>query len=682
MSLSMDDRTEWLEADGLGGFASGTVCGIRTRRYHALLLAASTPPTGRQVLVNGLDVTVRTPAGEFPLSFHRYRPDVTNRTDRVSIESFTNDPWPRWVFRLSDGTRISHEVFVTKGTSRTVTAWELLDPREGVRLRVRPLLSGRDYHAMHHENHAFGFDAGSGEGWVRWTPYPDVPAITARHNGSYHEDLVWYRSFLYEQERARGFDHVEDLASPGAFEFDLTAGEAWMILCAGRVGDSHAATDSTTPTELRGMERRRRTRLGSALDRAADAYLVKREDGCTIIAGYPWFADWGRDTFIALRGLCLATGRLEEARQILLAWARSDWRGVMPNRFPDRGGVPEYNSVDASLWYIIAADEFIRECDAHRWPFAAADREVLRDTIQRILIAYADGTVHGIRMDSDGLLAAGVAGLQLTWMDARVNDRVITPRVGKPVEVQALWLNALRIGAGWAPRWTDVFERGVESFQRRFWNEADQCLFDIVDVDHVPGAIDSTCRPNQILAVGGLSQSLLSDDLAAKVVRKVEAHLVTPLGLRSLAPGHPDYSPKYAGGPEERDGAYHQGTVWPWLTAAFVDAWIRARGGTPDCRAEAKRRFVRPLLDHLETAGLGHVSEVADAEAPHTPGGCPFQAWSVGELLRLERKICGPGSPVERTPRDNRARHEAASEPPRASSRSTASARADTVIGR
>jgi len=261
--------------------------------------------------------------------------------------------------------------------------------------------------------------------------------------------------------------------------------------------------------------------------------------------------------------------------------------------------------------------------------------------VQVILAGHVRGTRYRIRVADDGLLAAGEPGVQLTWMDAKVGDWVVTPRIGKPVEIQALWLNALRIAECFTPGYASLYAKGVESFARRFWNPADGWLYDVVDADHVPGRLDPTLRPNQILAVGGLPYSLLQGDRARQVVDAVERRLWTPLGLRTLAPGAEGYTPRYQGGIRERDGAYHRGTVWPWLLGPFVEAWVRVRGGGADVRAEARRRFFQPLLDHLSEAGVGHISEIADAEPPHTPRGCPFQAWSVGEALRLDRLVLG-----------------------------------------
>ncbi len=312
---------------------------------------------------------------------------------------------------------------------------------------------------------------------------------------------------------------------------------------------------------------------------------------------------------------------------------------MLPNRFPDQGDEPEFNAVDASLWYVVAVHEYFAAVAAAGGRLLTADRRTLDQAVQRILTGYADGTRYGIRADQDGLLAAGQPGVQLTWMDAKVGDWVVTPRIGKPVEVQALWLNALRIGAAEAARWGTLLERGTAAFAARFWNAAGGYLYDVVDVDHQAGTVDATFRPNQIFAVGGLPFPTLRGAQARQVVDAVEQRLLTPLGLRSLAPGERGYTPRYEGDVAARDGAYHQGTVWPWLLGAFVEAWVRVRGGTLAVKREARQRFLEPLLAHLDEAGLGHISEIADAEPPHRPRGCPFQAWSVGEALRLDQIV-------------------------------------------
>jgi predicted glycogen debranching enzyme len=642
--MDIDDRTEWLEADGLGGFASGTTAGIRTRRYHALLLTAVTPPTGRVVLVNGFDAWVDTSAGSFALSTQRYARNVLHPDGASHITDFTDDPWPTWQFDVADSARLSQELFVEQGTGAVVIVWTLVRSEGRVVLRVRPFLSGRDYHSMHHANGSFRFEAARQEATVRFSSYEGEPDVVSLSNGDYRHAPDWYRQFLYASERERALDDTEDLASPGELSWPLSMpGEqaVWVLKAAAAGGEAALTADEvvTLVTDMRIRERRRRDGFPTALDRAADAYLVRRGSGKTIVAGYPWFTDWGRDTFIAVRGLCLVTGRLADARDILVEWAGAVSEGMLPNRFPDHGEAPEFNAVDASLWYVVAVHELM-ELDRGRTKLLTPEqRRRLVSAVEQIVDGYAAGTRFGIRMDDDGLLAAGVPGVQLTWMDARVGDRVITPRIGKPVEIQALWLNALSIVSQFEPHWLKAVERGRRSFVDRFWNEDLGRLADVIDVDHVRGTRDDTFRPNQILAVGGLPIGLLDDERARRIVDAVEQQLLTPIGLRSLAPGEPGYAPRYEGDSAARDAVYHQGTVWPWLLGPFVDAWVRVRGNTSAARRDARQRFIGPLFSHLRSAGLGHVSEIADAEAPFAPKGCPFQAWSLGELLRLDRVV-------------------------------------------
>ena len=641
MPLTVKHNAEWLEADGLGGFASGTVGGARTRRYHAVLLTATTPPAGRIVLVNGFDAWVQTPAGTFALSSQRYTPGVTHPDGARRIDSFTTEPWPRWLFRLDDGTQLEQEIFARHGVSVVAIRWRVVGSAANVSLSVRPFLSGRDYHSLQHENPAFHFDAETRDGHLVWSPYEGVPGIASLSNAAYAHEPTWFRNFLYEEERSRGLDCAEDLASPGILRWDLSRGEAIWILAAeghGATSLPAGASPAATYQSLRAAEAQRRIQWPTRLQGSADAYLVQRGAGRTVVAGYPWFTDWGRDTFIALRGLCLATGRLEEARAILLEWAGTVSEGMLPNRFPDQGDAPEFNAVDASLWYVVAVHDFLQAAAAAKLPVAPRDQQALASAIDAILSGYVKGTRYQIHVTDDGLLAAGQPGIQLTWMDAKVGDWVVTPRIGKPVEVQALWLNALRIAAVSSEKWSALLARGTATFQARFWNAAGY-LNDVVDIDHQAGTADGAFRPNQILAVGGLPFAIVDGKRACQVVAAVEARLLTPLGLRSLAPGEPGYAPRYEGGVRERDAAYHQGTVWPWLMGPFVEAWVRVHGNTGQAKREARTRYFEPLLRHLDAAGLGHLSEIADAEPPHTPRGCPFQAWSVGEALRLHHVV-------------------------------------------
>lgn len=637
--MTQHEQVEWLEADGLGGFASGTASGVRTRRYHGVLTASAEPPTRRFALVPGVEALVFAGDHWQEVSSQRYE-DGTARGP-AGVE-FSHNPWPRWTVTLPTGQTVIHELFVPRGMPAAVLTWRLRGASPGViPLRVRPLGAGRDMHALHHANNAIDWSIAPDGRALRWTPYEGVPTIVASSNGGYTHVPQWHRRFLYDEERRRGFDAVEDLASPGWFEFDLSREEAVLILAADTPGYPLDVATTDAPTwaaRARLREHTRRSSFSTPLARAADSYIVRRGTGTSIVAGYPWFADWGRDTFIAMRGLCIATGRLDEARSILLGWATHLSRGMLPNRFPDEGGEPEYNSVDAALWYVVAAHELM-EADTSGAVLNDEDRSVLVRSILQIVAGCAAGTRHGIRMDHDGLLSAGERGQQLTWMDARVGGREITPRIGKPVEVQALWASALWIASQHDATWTPHYEAATRTLGMEFWNESAGCLYDVVDADHVRGARDASIRPNQIFAIGGLPLSMLDPVRAARVLDTIERHLLTPIGLRSLAPTDTAYVQRYEGGPDQRDAAYHQGAVWPWLMGPFIEAWLRVHGRTPDALDEARRRFLDPWIAHLNDAGLGHLCELADGQAPHTPRGCPFQAWSVGEALRVKRLV-------------------------------------------
>ena len=643
----LDTRIEWLEADGLGGFASGTPSGIRTRRYHGLLCAARTPPTGRVMLVNAVEAWIDLGRGPRALGSHRYLPGVTHPDGAERLVAFTHEPFPSWTFELEDGIRIVHELFVPKECAQVVLVWRFESPAgaaraaPGARLTARPLLSFRDVHALRRESASAPLDERVERGAVRWRSREGgFLEVLALASGPYRSEPYWCRDFLYEEDRARGYDHVEDLWSPGYFELELGRSDAGLVFAADVVGTSPVRLPADRPVartviELRAPELERRAAL-DPLDHAAEAFVVRREDGRSLIAGYPWFTDWGRDTFIALRGLLLGRGKVAEAAEILRVWAEHVSQGMLPNRFPDRGGEPEFNSVDASLWFVVAVEETLAAAPE------LAERAALEQALLAILAGYSGGTRFGIRADADGLLACGEAGTQLTWMDAKFGGRAVTPRVGKPVEIQALWIHALAFAARLDPRYRALETRARASFAERFWNEERGCLNDVVDVDHVRGTVDASLRPNQVLAIGGLPAALVGGDRARRIVDTLERELLTPFGLRTLARDDPRYAPRYEGGPLERDRAYHQGTAWPWLLGPFVEAWVRVRGSSELAKEEARVRFLPALRAHLEDAGLGHVSEIADAEPPHVPRGAPFQAWSLGELLRLERVVLAP----------------------------------------
>ncbi len=535
----MDLLAEWLETNGLMGFASGTVSGRRTRRYHGLLLAQTS--AGRVMLVNGVDVWLETPAKTFGLSTQAYLQNILNPRGEQFLTGFQLAPWPTWRYETPGGYTIEKECLLLHEESVMILRWRMLSGTGRVQLHVKPFLSGRDYHQLHQKNTDFRFEAQVDGECVSWQPYANLPAILARANGNFTASREWYENFYYAQEAERGLDSLEDLAIAGEFHFELSSQEAILVFAAD-VGNSLKqlrSAQSATVFASEGMnrERSRRESLGDALDQAADAYLVKRGSSRTIIAGYPWFTDWGRDTFIALRGLCLAAGRLDAAEEILCSWAGTVSEGMLPNRFPDHGEQPEFNSVDASLWYVIAVGEFVEECEKQSRVLSPQTKAVFKVAISQILTGYREGTRYEIRMDQDGLIAAGTPGVQLTWMDAKVDDWVVTPRIGKPVEIQALWINALAVGYDLLPDGEALYERALESFRQRFWNEARQCLYDVIDCDHQPGRVDDSLRPNQIFAVGGLPLMLLDSEKATLVLKSVEDHLRHAFGFAVAIPG-------------------------------------------------------------------------------------------------------------------------------------------------
>lgn len=487
-------------------------------------------------------------------------------------------------------------------------------------------------------------------GWQIWKPYGDVAGVAACFNGAYRHHPDWYYDFLYEEEAERGYEAVEDLFSPGILEWRLDSDhtDAYLLLRSWNASESESdgvnAPDTTEKfAALVETEQTRRTNC-STLELAARSYLVERGPGLSIIAGYPWFMDWGRDTFIALRGLCLATGLFDEAQRVLLTWADSLDRGMMPNRFTDGPDEPQYNSVDASLWFVVASYELLVDTEKRGVGVIAEASDRLREAIESILQNYSAGTRYSIHEADDGLLCTGEPGFALTWMDAIADGTPLTPRIGKPVEIQCLWLNALRIGGLLiSSTWTQKYRNAKSSFDHRFWDPSLRCLYDVIDVDHNNGWTDSHVRPNQVFAVGGLPFQLTHGEAANAIVETIEQTLLTPMGIRSLSPDDPEYRGRYEGPQPDRDRAYHQGTSWPWLMGPFVEAWLRVRNFSTEAREEARRRFLAPLDHYIQDTGAGHLCEIADGDYPHTPRGCPFQAWSLGEFIRI-KAMCDHGT--------------------------------------
>jgi predicted glycogen debranching enzyme len=628
---------EWLETNGLGGFASSTIIGLNTRRYHGLLTAATKPPLGRVLLLSKLEDALILEGQRFELSANQY-PGVIHPQGYQYLTGFRLDPFPIFTYVIA-GVEIEKSIFMIHGENSTVITYAVKGlPRGSARLEVRPLIAFRDYHSITHENTALDATLHTEPGVVAVAPYHGLPTLhLAHHADSLVPQQDWYRSFEYAVERARGLDWVEDLFHPCTLQFELSRRSEVALIASTEPRDPRRASDYRQGE----IDRRAALQTSAPADApsirllwaAADQFIVSRGAQHTVIAGYHWFSDWGRDTMIALPGLTLTRGRTEVARSILSEFTRYVDRGMLPNRFPDAGEQPEYNTVDATLWFFEAVRAFVE---------AGGDVTFVQESLYPVLNDIIDwhqrGTRYGIHVDSDGLLAAGEEGVQLTWMDARVDNREVTPRRGKPVEVQALWYNALcsmhalacRFGdPAHQERYHDMAAQAQRSFNAQFWNELLGCLYDVVDGDQR----DSSLRPNQIFAVS-LPYSMLSLDRAQRVVDVVRRELLTTYGLRSLVPSDPHYCGRCEGDARSRDGAYHQGTVWAWLMGPFVSAYVKVHGRSAAARQQALA-WIDGMCSHLYEAGLGQVSEIFDGEAPHQARGCIAQAWSVAEWLRV-----------------------------------------------
>jgi len=663
--LAAASSREWLVTNGIGGYAAGTVAGVLTRRYHGLLVAALKPPVGRTLLVAKIEEIVSVAGQTFELSTDCWHdgtiaPQGWARTERFHLEGAV----PVWTFAFADAL-LEKRIWMPQGVNTTCVLYNLRRASQPIELSLKTLVNYRDYHGITHAgdwqmridpvSHGLSIMAFDGA-----TPFyllsdaavVDEPAESAAHD--------WYRNFDLALERERGLDDSEDHLMAGTFRatlqpggslaFFATTGQNTSLDAANALEERRAHESALiaawnaprrAPAELGASPAAAKAKQAAPLEPppawvrqlvfAADAFLVARpsagEPGaCTVIAGYPWFSDWGRDTMIALPGLALATGRPEIDWSILRAWARYVDGGMLPNTFPDEGTPPEYNSVDAALWYFEAA----------RQTFAASrDLGALRQLfpiLEEIVGAYVRGTRFGIHVDpADGLLTAGEAGVQLTWMDAKIGDWVVTPRIGKPIEVNALWLNALvtmggfaRALKGNAAKYEEMAQKTRTGFAR-FWNAARGYCFDVLDG---PSGNEQALRPNQILAVS-LPVSALSLAQQRAVVDVCERELLVNCALRTLGPAESGYRGRYIGPQIERDAAYHQGTAWPWLLGPFVLAHLRVHRDPAAAAA-----FLNPIAQHISSYGLGSIAEICDGDPPFSPRGCFAQAWSVSEILR------------------------------------------------
>lgn len=641
--LTQAERREWWLSNGLGGYAAGTIAGTLTRRYHGLLLAPLASSLGRVLVFAKADASLVNGDRCWPLYTNRWASGAVDPQGYLHLESFHLDGrLPVWRYAIGD-LRVEARVWMEPGAHTTYVAYQLLpsfaDPA-GFSLMVRLLVNGRDHHG---QTQAGGFDphvmVGNQELCVTVTESATL-RLRTRH-GRFDPGHTWIEQFQLPLEQARGLPDEDNHLCVGQVSLPLRSHE-WA-------GFVVSLEDNPCPDLAEALGRRQhydsqllqRVKAHVASGRqspawieqlvlAADSFLIERpvsksERSGSVIAGYPWFGDWGRDTFIALPGLTLATRRHGAARRLLESWAHYLDQGMLPNRFPESGAPPEYNTVDAALWYIEAWRAYMAASD---------DQQALRRHFQAlagIVSNYTSGTRHGIGLDpADGLIRGGEQGVQITWMDAKIGDWVVTPRTGKSVEINALWYNALMtlasfsaiLGEDPAP-YLDQAEQTRHGF-RRFIRKDGRGLFDVLDS---PQGDDATLRPNQILTVS-LHHSPLTSTEQATVVTTVGASLLTSYGLRTLEPGHPDYRPRYEGGVAARDAAYHQGPAWTWLLGHYALAVYRVSSNMALAQS-----YLEPLRDHLFDAGLGTVGELFDGEPPHAPRGAPAQAWSVACVL-------------------------------------------------
>jgi predicted glycogen debranching enzyme len=640
---------EWLVANGLGGYASATITGTITRRYHGFLIAAQPAPLGRMVVLNDLEVDIELADGS-----------VVNLREKGRFLDFTLDMGlPSWRYEL-DGVVIETSIVVPSRQNIVHSTFRSLGDGRRVRLRLRPLINFRPLEAPVGEALSSGYTLTIRGDRYEVSAGPDLPVLRLAVEGAecptFTADGGSHREHTYEIEAQRGYDSRGWLWSPGYFAGEVRKDCPLTLIAATEAWHTVLALSPDDALTFEGERRRRLVGMAAApaqigfaaeLVLAADTFVItpvgRIADGAraraegdevrTVIAGYHWFTDWGRDTIISLEGLTLSTGRAIEAPWILRTFAHYVRDGLIPNLFPEGQNQGLYHTADATLWFFHALHRYVEHCQDR------ATLALLLPILKDILRHHLEGTRFGITFDPrDGLLTQGAEGYALTWMDAKVGDWVVTPRRGKAVEINALWYNALRLLADWlreaqdpeADEFAALADKTRGSFNRRFWHAAGGYLYDVVDGEN---GDDAAFRPNQIFAIA-LEHPVLDREYWEAVVTAVHAKLVTPVGLRSLAPGEPDYKPRYFGDLRARDAAYHQGTVWAWLIGPFIDAWLRVY---PDHHAAA-RRFLDGFEPHLAEAGIGSISEVFDAEPPFTPRGCIAQAWSVAEVLRCLEK--------------------------------------------
>ncbi len=634
-------QQEWIETNGLGSYASSTIVGANVRRYHGLLVASLKPPTHRYVFLSKLEEIVTLEGKNFDLASSQY-PFVVFPQGYKLVERFEYDLCPNIIYNL-DGVLLRKSILMIYGENTTVIRYELLNGDRGMMMMIRPLCAFREHHQLAMENAGLNHNIVTGSNRLSMQPYAELPPLYIYYSrGLVDPKFYWYKNCEYRKEQERGLEFTEDLFTPCVISAHLNPGETMDII---------ASTDTNRfmmmqpgdSDELIRKELERRQMLirampvkhpiASSLAIAADSFIVRRDsDKHSVIAGYHWFGDWSRDTMIALPGLTLTTGKTKLAREILLSYADFLSDGMLPNRFPDLDILPEYNSVDGTLWYFNAVYQYVLK---------TGDSGLLREHLYRKLKEVVEwhirGTRFNIRMDQDGLIFAGQEGVQLTWMDAKIGDWVVTPRIGKPVEVNALWYNALRIMETFAgllgftddqKQFKELAELAGRNFNEQFWCPDRSYLYDYICGDYK----NEDVRPNQILAIS-LPFPVLRPEYQKPVLNVVQEKLLTPFGLKTLSSDHPDYTGVYSGDVYHRDRAYHQGIIWAWLIAPFVEAYLKVHPSAPDAR-----RYCLSLLEHFEKQlndqGISTVSEIFDSSETYFPKGAISHATSVGEVLR------------------------------------------------
>lgn len=634
--FSKSSRLEWIDTNGLGGYASSTVLGLNTRRYHGLLVAALNPPVEREVIVSKLDETLIIKNKSYELSTNQFPGKVHPEGYKYLVE-FNKDLFPEFIYQVCQ-VKIKKTISSIHCKNSTTVIYDILDAEDSFTLHLSPFIAMRDFHSLRKANDnirsEYSFQNGMFE--LKFNSHPNSLYANIS-KGDFVSQQDWHYNFEYLEELDRGLDYREDLFKPGYFKVNLNKGDKVVITFSTNPNtrDCLAVFNQEKLRREKIIEKSKDDEILKNLTLAADQFIVNRKAmGKTVIAGYHWFSDWGRDTMIALSGLTLTTNRFNDAQSILETFANSMDRGMIPNRFPDHGEAPEYNTVDATLWFFIAAKKYLDATNDFYFV-----RETLYPRFKKIIEWHQKGTRHNIHEDFDGLLYAGELGVQLTWMDAKIGDWVVTPRQGKAFEINALWYNALMIAAYLADMFNDkecitMFKEKTKqiykSFNETFWNEDAGYLYDYVDADYN----DSSFRPNQLYAVS-LPHKLMDKEKAKAIVDKVYEKLYTPFGLRSLSPDDKNYKSIYTGDQYSRDAAYHQGTVWSYLLGAFADAIEYAY---PEEKNERIKKIIEDFIPHLSTVGLGTISEIFDGDYPNNPKGCISQAWSVAEFLRIYKK--------------------------------------------